>query len=119
MGTGQAAGGTIDGVEVHAAVSTEAGEILTPEALAFVAGLHRRFDPRRRDLLRQRPERHRLLAAGQLDDLVATPDAGSDAGGDWRVAPAPADLTDRRVEITGPAERKMMINALNLSLIHI
>ncbi len=113
MGTGHVVGGATEGVVINAAVSAAAREILTPEALAFVAGLHRRFDPRRRDLLRRRPERHRLLAAGQLDDLVSVPGAEQDADGDWRVAPAPADLTDRRVEITGPAERKMMINALN------
>jgi len=113
MGMGNVVGGAPEGIEVNAAVSAEAGTILTPEALAFVAGLHRRFDPRRRELIRQRPERHRLLAAGQLDQVIAVPAAGEDADGDWRVSPAPADLTDRRVEITGPAERKMMINALN------
>ncbi len=86
MGTGNVVGGAPEGVEVNAAVSAEAESILTPEALAFVAGLHRRFDPRRRELLRQRPERHRLLAAGQLDQVIAVPAAGEDADGDWRVA---------------------------------
>jgi malate synthase len=86
-------------------------EILTPEALAFVAELHRRFEPRRLDLLAARAERQARLDAGELPDfLPETRDIRED---DWRVAPIPGDLQDRRVEITGPVDRKMVINALN------
>jgi malate synthase len=91
---------------------TEASDaILSPDALAFVAGLQRRFDPRRRELLQQREERQRRFDRGELPDF--RPDTAHVRAADWRVAPAPADLDDRRVEITGPAEPKMMINALN------
>jgi malate synthase len=86
-------------------------QILTDEALEFLARLHRRFSATRTDLLRRRTVR-RLEAArtGRLDFL---PETKSIREADWQVAPAPADLRDRRVEITGPTERKMMINALN------
>jgi malate synthase len=88
-----------------------ADEILTPDALAFVAGLHRRFNRERVALLQAREERQKELDAGVLPDFpAATADVRA---ADWRVAPAPPDLDDRRVEITGPAEPKMMINALN------
>jgi malate synthase len=88
--------------------------VLTPEALEFVATLHRRFDPTRRELLGHRPARRAALAAhpnGAPLDFPAETAAVRDA--EWRVATSPADLTDRRVEITGPVDRKMMINALN------
>ena len=85
--------------------------VLTPEALAFVATLHRALDARRRELLRARDERQLRLDSGELPEYPANTRGVRD--GDWRVAPAPADLDDRRVEITGPVERKMMINALN------
>jgi malate synthase len=86
-------------------------EILTPEAVAFVADLHRRFAPRRNELLARRVERRAEIArTGRLDFL---PDTAEIRESDWTVPPAPADLTDRRVEITGPTERKMTINALN------
>jgi malate synthase len=86
-------------------------EILTPEALAFVGELHRRFEPRRLDLLAARAERQARLDAGELPDfLPETRDIRED---DWRVATVPGDLQDRRVEITGPVDRKMVINALN------
>jgi malate synthase len=88
-----------------------ANEILTPDALAFVADLQRRFGRVRIELLEARHERQKELDAGVLPDfLPATADVRA---ADWRVAPAPQDLDDRRVEITGPAEPKMMINALN------
>ncbi|MGH8962228.1 MAG: malate synthase A [Jatrophihabitantaceae bacterium] len=88
-----------------------AGEVLTPEALAFVADLQRRFGPRRDELLARRQERYADTArTGRLDFLDATADVRA---GDWSVATAPADLVDRRVEITGPTEAKMAINALN------
>ncbi len=88
-----------------------ASEILTPEALAFVARLHRELNPRREHLLAARHERAARLRAGELPDFLAeTRDVRES---DWRVPAAPADLRDRRVEITGPVERKMLINALN------
>jgi malate synthase len=81
-------------------------EILSSEALAFVASLQRELGTRRQELLARRRERHAELVRGQRPELV-------EAGGDWRVAEAPPDLLDRRVEITGPLDRKMTINALN------
>ena len=85
--------------------------VLTEDALAFVADLQRRFGPTRLDLLHRRHERQAEIDAGVgLDFLAGTRDVRAGA---WTVAPAPADFDDRRVEITGPAEPKMMINALN------
>jgi malate synthase len=88
-----------------------AAEVLTPDALAFLGELHRRFDARRRELLATRAERQARFDAGESPDFLAETKAVRD--GDWRVAPIPADLLDRRVEITGPTDRKMVINALN------
>ncbi len=88
-----------------------ADEILTPDALAFVAQLQRRFGVRRDELLAaRRARREEVARTGRLDFLAST---ASIREGDWTVAPAPADLQDRRVEITGPTDRKMTINALN------
>jgi malate synthase len=85
--------------------------VLTPAALEFIAELQTRFGQSRLELLRQRDDRQAALDAGQtLDFLAATRDVRE---AEWTVAPAPADFDDRRVEITGPAESKMMINALN------
>jgi malate synthase len=91
----------------------EAGtRVLTPEALTFLADLQREFNPRRLELLAARGERQDRIAAGELPDfLEATRAVREDL--EWRVAPAPQDLLDRRVEITGPVDRKMVINALN------
>lgn len=87
-------------------------EVLTPAALAFVAELHRRFTPRRNELLARRGERRAEIArTSTLDFLPET--AAIRADDSWKVAPAPAALNDRRVEITGPTDRKMTINALN------
>jgi len=89
----------------------EAG-VLTPEALALVAELERELGARRRELLRARAERQERLSAGELPGFL--PGTRAVREGEWRVAPAPPDLEDRRVEITGPAgDRKMVINALN------
>jgi malate synthase len=85
--------------------------ILTPDALAFLATLHRRFDGRRRELLAERIRRQASFDAGQLPDF--RDDTRAIREGAWSVAPIPAALQDRRVEITGPVERKMIINALN------
>ncbi len=88
-----------------------ADAVLTPDALAVVADLQRRFGPRRDELLAARAERQRAIAAGADPDF---PDeTRTIRASDWRVTGAPPDLDDRRVEITGPAEPKMMINALN------
>jgi malate synthase len=84
---------------------------LSPEALAFVADLHRRFDPRRRELLEHRKAVLRRLAAGELPDFLQ--ETAKVRSADWRIDPVPAELHDRRVEITGPVDRKMIINALN------
>jgi malate synthase len=86
-------------------------EVLTPEACAFVAGLHREFDERRRELLAARAVRRAEIAAAGTLDFRA--DTAHVRAAEWRVAAAPAALADRRVEITGPTERKMTINALN------
>ena len=86
-------------------------QILTPAALAFLVDLHQRFGKRRNKLLAQRPERRAEIAgAGGLD---FRPESQHIRDAEWTVAPAPPDLVDRRVEITGPTERKMAINALN------
>lgn len=97
---------------VRLTASTEhSDEIASPEALGFVAQLHRSFNPQREQLLADRVRRQARLDAGERPDFMPLP-IDSRAPG-WRVAPAPADFDDRRVEITGPAEPKMMINALN------
>jgi malate synthase len=99
------------GVELTAPVPDDLEPIVAPQALEWVARLHRRFDARRRDLLGRRRERQARLAAGEdLDFLVETARVREE---DWRVAPVPEDLRDRRVEITGPPTTKMVINALN------
>jgi len=85
--------------------------VLGESAQAFLADLHRRFDSRRRQLLDARVERRARFDAGELPDFLAETKAIRD--GDWKVAPIPAALVDRRVEITGPVDRKMIINALN------
>jgi malate synthase len=101
----------VAGVEISAAASPRAAEILSPPALAFLADLHRGFDARRRELLARRAERQKRFDAGELPEFLI--DTRAIREGDWKVAPIPADLTDRRVEITGPVDRKMIVNALN------
>src|SRR4051794_19989873 len=100
-----------DGVEVQQPPEERLNEVLAEDALEFVAELHRRFAGRRRDLLQRRRERQRELdQGGTLDFLAETREVRE---GDWQVAPAPPDLQRRWVEITGPTDRKMVINALN------
>lgn len=103
----------LDRPRAAAAVSRvqRADEILTPEALEFVAELHERFDGRRLALLEARLERQKRFDAGQLPDFLEETRAIREA--EWSVGPIPADLLDRRVEITGPTNAKMVINALN------
>src|SRR6266536_3888176 len=99
------------GVEVVGPMSDRYHEVLTPEALGFLAELHRSFDQRRRELLGRRAERDAELAAGGLPDFLdETKDVRE---GVWRVADPAPGLVDRRVEITGPTDPKMTINALN------
>ncbi len=100
-----------EGVDIAGHDVPGLAEILSPEALALVAELQRRLGPRRQELLATRAARQARLDAGEMPDFRA--DTREIREGDWRVAPAPADFDDRRVEITGPAEAKMMINALN------
>jgi malate synthase len=98
-------------VEVAAPLQGRAAEALSPAALDFVGRLHRRFGATREWLLQSRAERRARLAAGGSLDFLAETEAVRE--GDWTVPPPPPDLRDRRVEITGPADRKMIINALN------
>ena len=97
--------------EVRGDVSAEHSQVLTPAALNFLADLERRFGARRRALLDARRERQARLDAGERPDFPA--ETAELRKASWTVAPAPADLRDRRVEITGPVDRKMVINALN------
>ena len=102
---------TIKGLEIRAEVTPEFAEILTPEALAFVIKLEQAFGERRRELLAIRAQRQANINAGAMPDFL--PETAHIRESDWVVAPIPADLNDRRVEITGPVDRKMIINALN------
>jgi malate synthase len=99
------------GVEVRREPVPGSDRVLTEEAVAFVADLQRRFGPLRLELLHRREERQRELDSGMRPGFL--PATREIRESDWTVGPAPADLDDRRVEITGPAEAKMMINALN------
>ncbi|MDH4115303.1 MAG: malate synthase A, partial [Burkholderiaceae bacterium] len=102
---------TPQGVQITAPMKPEYERILSMEALALVAKLHRAFEGRRQELLAARVERAKRLDAGERPDFL--PQTRSVRDGDWSIAPVPADLQCRRVEITGPVERKMIINALN------
>jgi malate synthase len=102
---------SLNGVQILAATHPAQGRVLTPAALEFVADLHRRFNPRRVELLAARAEHQKRLDAGEKPDFLKETQAIREA--EWTVAPIPKDLLDRRVEITGPVERKMIINALN------
>ncbi|CAG4882656.1 malate synthase A [Georgfuchsia toluolica] len=99
------------GVRIDAPLLPRFEEILTHDALEFVARLHRTFESRRRELIAARARRQMEFDAGMLPDFL--PDTAHIRSGSWTVAPCPADLQDRRVEITGPTERKMVINAMN------
>lgn len=98
-------------IEIKAALNPAYQEILTPEALTFITQLHQRFNNTRLALLQARVARQAKIDAGVLPDFL--PETAHIRSSDWTVAPLPADLLDRRVEITGPVERKMVINALN------
>src|SRR6266478_623963 len=98
-------------INVLGRVSAEFAEILSEDALDFIAKLHRHFEPRRQDLLARRAARQKEFDRGKLPDFL--PDTQKTRAQEWRVAPQPKDLLDRRVELTGPTDRKMVINALN------
>src|SRR5689334_19535080 len=99
------------GLTVSGHSAPEHAQILSAEALGFAAALHREFEHRRRELLERRAARQKEFDAGRLPDFL--PHTASVREGDWRISPQPRDLLDRRVEITGPTDRKMVINALN------
>ncbi|WP_028224674.1 malate synthase A [Paraburkholderia ferrariae] len=99
------------GMAISAHIEPGFETILTPEALELVAKLHRAFEPRRQELLAARAERTKRLDAGERPDFLESTKSIREA--DWTIAPLPKDLECRRVEITGPVERKMIINALN------
>jgi malate synthase len=99
------------GVAISGPISKEFAQILSPEALGFVAKLHRKFESRRQELLARRAQRQKEFDAGAKPDFLAETKKIRES--DWVVAPQPKDLLDRRVEITGPTDRKMVINALN------
>ncbi|MEO7114861.1 MAG: malate synthase A [Caldimonas sp.] len=100
-----------DGLQINAPILPGFETILTPGALALVAKLHRAFDPRRQQLLADRHERAKRLDAGERPDFL--PETKSIREGDWQIAPVPKALQCRRVEITGPVDAKMVINAFN------
>jgi malate synthase len=100
-----------DGVTITATISRETEEIFAPEAVELIVSLHRNFNQRRREILQRREERQADLDAGKTPDFLA--ETQNVRRKDWTVAPIPADLQNRRVEITGPTDRKMVINALN------
>src|SRR5215472_9707885 len=102
---------SLKGIEITGEITPEFAEIVTPEAMNFVATLARAFSARRGELLQRRARRQAELDAGHMPDFL--PETASIRNSDWTIAPIPADLQDRRVEITGPVERKMIINALN------
>src|SRR5882672_1688770 len=98
-------------ITVTGRVTAEFAQILTTEALDFIAKLHREFEPRRQELLARRAARQRDFDAGRLPDFL--PETRQVRENDWRIAAQPKDMLDRRVELTGPTDRKMVINALN------
>lgn len=100
-----------EGIVLRAPVTAAQADILSAEALAFLAELERRFDPERRRLLEVRAQRRAWLTQGGRPDFL--PETRALRERDWQIAPLPADLQDRRVEITGPVDRKMIINGLN------
>jgi len=101
----------LESIHITGAITPEFAEILTPEAVNFVATLARTFAGRREELLQKRAQRQAEIDAGKMPDFL--PETEHIRNSEWTIAPVPADLQDRRVEITGPVERKMIINALN------
>lgn len=102
---------TPTGIEIKGKNPVQYGEILTPEAMDFLMALHERFNQRRKKLLSDRTEKQANFDAGIMPDFLKETEEIRNS--DWQIAPIPDDIQDRRVEITGPVERKMIINALN------
>ncbi|MEY3892272.1 MAG: hypothetical protein RLZZ145_306, partial [Pseudomonadota bacterium] len=100
-----------NGIELKAKLNPDFATVVSPDALEFVAKLHRAFEPRRQELLKKRVELAKKLDAGQKLDFL--PETKSIREGDWKIAPVPKALETRRVELTGPVDAKMVINALN------
>ena len=98
-------------IKIIPTLSSEEQQILNPKTLALIELLHTKFNPRRLELLAKRKHRQDEIDDGKKPDFLE--DTKSIRDGDWEVAPLPPDLQDRRVEITGPVDRKMVINALN------
>ena len=101
----------VGGASIHAARGPRFDEILTKEALAFVADLHKRFEKKRRELMQRRTQRQARFDKGELPDFLN--ETRKIRESDWKIGKLPKDLLDRRVEITGPVDRKMVVNALN------
>ena len=99
------------GIEIKGGTKPGYEHVLSDEAMAFIAHLHRKFNPTRLRLLAERGQRQQRIDQGELPGFL--PETASVRNGDWHVGPIPADLQDRRTEITGPVDRKMVINALN------
>jgi malate synthase len=106
----------VPGITIKAPQAPRVDEVLNPAALTFLAELHRKFDPQRKALLAIRAERQKRFDAGELPDFLSEMKEVRDS--EWQVAPVPSDLQDRRVEITGPVDRKMIVNALNSGATH-
>ena len=102
---------SLNRIQITSAIPVGAEDVLTPDALAFLLALSDQFEATRQQRLAARHARDARLQAGELPDFL--PETQSIRDADWQVAPIPADLQDRRVEITGPVDRKMVINALN------
>ena len=98
-------------IKISVPLTNEMGELLTPEALEFASLLHKTFNPIRLELLDQRKKRQSEINSGHMPDFLS--ETEHIRQGDWKISPIPHDLQDRRVEITGPIDRKMIINALN------
>jgi malate synthase len=100
-----------EGIEITAPIPDEFAGMMTPEAVEFVAKLSREFSGRVEEVLQRRAERQERIDAGEMPDFLE--ETREIREGDWKIAPIPEDLQDRRVELTGPPDRKMTINALN------
>src|ERR1700722_16238354 len=99
------------GISIIGKITPEYAQILTPQAIEFVATVSHKFEGRRQELLARRMGRQKDFDAGKMPDFL--PETASIRAGDWKISSQPRDLLDRRVEITGPTDRKMVINALN------
>ena len=100
-----------EGIEITAPIPSEFAEILTPEAMNFVAKLARTFEGRRQELLQRRMQRQAEIDAGKLPNFL--PETEHIRQANWTISPLPADIQDRRIELTGSADRKIIINGLN------